>query len=74
MLAQALLSLGAPRFPMKTKIVIECSGGVVTSVYSNSDVEITLLDWDEVEEGGEAEHIPAVSLDNLPSETKALLK
>ena len=55
---------------MKTKLVIECSGGVVTAVYSNKDVEVTLVDWDDLNEGDKPHEIPVTSLLELPDETR----
>ena len=55
---------------MKAKLVIECSGGVVTAVYSNKDVEVTLVDWDDLNEGDKPYEIPVSSLQALPDETR----
>jgi hypothetical protein len=37
---------------VKTRIIIECSGGVVTAVLANrDDIDVTLIDWDDVPSG-----------------------
>jgi hypothetical protein len=55
---------------MKAKLVIECSGGVVTAVYSDKDLEVTLVDWDEVSEGDFPVELPVASLLAMPEETR----
>lgn len=55
---------------MKTKLVIECSGGVVTAVYSNRDVDITLVDWDDIDEGDQPVDLGALPLVAMPAETR----
>lgn len=35
---------------MKTRILIDITGGVVQSVVSNQDIELYLVDWDEPQE------------------------
>lgn len=59
----------------ENKFVIECSGGVVTSVYCNArNVEVTLVDWDDVSEGDDPVELTVAPLANLPDETRELLK
>ncbi len=59
---------------MKTKLIIECSGGVVTAVYSNRDAEVTLIDWDDVAEGDRPVELTVAPLDALSEESQALLR
>jgi hypothetical protein len=61
--------------PKKTKIVIECSGGVVTAVYGNKNIEITLVDWDDVAEGDLPVDLAVAPLCAMPEETReAIIK
>jgi len=40
---------------MTTKILIDVQGGLVQAVFSNEPVEVCLIDWDNIKEGGETE-------------------
>lgn len=59
---------------MKTKLIIECSGGVVTAVYSNRVTDVTLIDWDDVAEGDRPIELPVAPLDSLSEESQRLLR
>jgi len=40
------------------KILIDVQGGLVQEVFSNNpDVEISLIDWDNIKEGGDTEFV-----------------
>lgn len=40
---------------MKPRIIISISGGVVSDVVSDQPIDVTLVDWDNIKEGGETE-------------------
>ncbi len=41
--------------PSERCVVVESRGGVIVATYSNiDDLQIVVVDWDEVEAGGEA--------------------
>lgn len=51
---------------MTKKIIIEINGGVVGAVYTDLDVEIILVDWDNIAAGGEKqERITAQPLEPI---------
>jgi hypothetical protein len=52
------------------RLVIEISGGVLQEVYNNvNDLEITVVDWDNINDGGDAYKIHALGLKRMPEET-----
>jgi hypothetical protein len=55
---------------MKTKVVIECSGGVVTAVYGDKNFEVTLIDWDDVAEGDLPVELPVAPMSALSAEAR----
>lgn len=42
---------------MTTKILISMQDGIVQNVFANSHVEVCLIDWDAIKEGGDTELI-----------------
>ena len=61
------------------RIVVEVVGGVVNAVYTNiADVDVTLVDWDELDESESisvcAGALPAISLDLMTPELKQALR
>jgi len=36
---------------VQPEVVIEVSGGVVQAVYTNRDIKVILVDWDNIEQG-----------------------
>jgi hypothetical protein len=60
---------------MKKRIVIECSGGVVTSVYSGErDIEVLLVDWDNIEAGGGVSGMRVAAPSEIPDDTREMLE
>jgi hypothetical protein len=58
---------------MKTKLIIECSGGVVTAVYGNKDIEVTLIDWDDINEGDKPVQLAIAPLHALSDEAREVI-
>jgi len=56
---------------MKT-IVIEVQGGVVQEVYTDEEIRVVLVDWDEQDETPDAcaSHFTPTSLALMPDETE----
>lgn len=57
------------------KIVIEVRGGVLTTVYSeNDDLDITVVDWDNIEGGDKPIHsFPYSSFAEISSEISQII-
>lgn len=53
----------------KSRVVIEVDGGVVINVSTDLDIEVILVDWDNINDGDEAEVYGTSSLDSLHEET-----
>jgi hypothetical protein len=52
---------------MTTKILIDVQGGLVQAVFSNNpDVEIALIDWDNIKQGGDTELITSNNYGTMP--------
>ncbi len=58
---------------MKTKVAIECSGGVVTTVCGSTKSEVTLIDWDDVAEGDLPLELPVAPMNALSAEAREVL-
>jgi hypothetical protein len=57
------------------RLVIELRGGNVVDCYSDSaDVEITIVDWDNIECGGLAKGTSLTSMSQMPLDTRDQLK
>ena len=58
-----------------TKVVIEVRGGNVVECYSdNHELEICIIDWDNIDAGGEAAKIAVASLWEVPRDTRKALE
>lgn len=52
-------------------VVIEVRGGVVQAVYTNTKkLTVTLVDWDNIREGGGAEKVVCEPFKNMDDETR----
>lgn len=59
---------------MKTKIVIECRGGVIAAIYCDSaNIEATLVDWDNIDAGDSPRALPVQIFENMPADTQLTL-
>ena len=55
----------------KPTVVIEVSGGVVQAVYTDAEVDVVLVDWDNIREGDSAGGHPTHRMADMPDETAA---
>lgn len=59
------------------RLVVEVRGGVVVGVYSSMAAQVTILDWDHIEDGDKSHGVvteATLSLSDMPSDTYRLAK
>ncbi len=57
---------------MKTSVVIEISGGALVSAFSDSDIELILIDHDEFEGGASSAIVTPDKTSEMSAEAKRL--
>ncbi len=57
---------------MKSSVVIEISGGALVSAYSNSDIELILVDYDEFDGAPSSAVVIPDKSSEMPAELKRL--
>lgn len=56
------------------RIVIEISGGNLQAVYTDAAVEVVLVDWDNIKQGGTGVRVAHEPLRRVPDDTADILE
>lgn len=69
-----LIPIDRPRYA-KQEVIVEINGGVLAEVYTDNPdlIKVTLVDWDNIEEGDRAVEFGACRISDMPRSTREVL-